>query len=354
MDRRTAIWVVLVLVVAATGPALAADPDPDGPDGNWPAGDDCTIDTDDLQKAIQEWATGGITTSRLQGIIQFWATGERVSGCQPDGPVVEVSEVVDGDTLEIQYENGTSDTVRLVGIDTPEVYVETDPQEFEGIPDTRAGHDWLRGWGENASAYTERVVGNASVRLSFDNQSDRRGTYGRLLAYVHVNDSFVLNAALVERGYARVYTAENFEQESQYLAAEATAQQQDTGLWAFETPGDSSGTDAEGLVVASIHEDAAGNDNNNPNDEYIVFENSGDTALELSGWQVADTAGHTYTFPSGFTLEPGDTVKLYTGSGTDTGSKLYWGSESAIWNNGGDTIIVTTEAGEEVLRREYS
>jgi len=42
-----------------------------------------------------------------------------------------VTRVVDGDTVEIEYPNGTADTVRLIGVDPPEVHAENDPAEFE-------------------------------------------------------------------------------------------------------------------------------------------------------------------------------------------------------------------------------
>ncbi|MGA9399647.1 thermonuclease family protein [Haladaptatus sp.] len=39
-----------------------------------------------------------------------------------DSEQVTVTDVVDGDTLDIQYSNGSTDTVRLLGVDTPESY----------------------------------------------------------------------------------------------------------------------------------------------------------------------------------------------------------------------------------------
>ncbi|WP_206425027.1 lamin tail domain-containing protein [Halosimplex salinum] len=126
-----------------------------------------------------------------------------------------------------------------------------------------------------------------------------------------------------------------------------------------ETPTDggtdtATATDADALVVDEINADAEGDDRENLNDEYVVFRNAGDDALDLGGWTVEDEAAHTYTFPDGFTLDRNATVTLRTGSGTDTDTDLYWGSGSPIWNNGGDTIIVTTDEGEAVLREEYS
>jgi hypothetical protein len=62
---------------------------------------------------------------------------------------------------------------------------------------------------------------------------------------------------------------------------------------------------------------------------------------------------HTFTFPD-LTVAPGATITLYTGSGSDTDDEVYWGSGRAVWNNnGGDTIIVTTDDGETVIRHEY-
>ncbi|WP_440992330.1 lamin tail domain-containing protein [Haloarchaeobius baliensis] len=107
------------------------------------------------------------------------------------------------------------------------------------------------------------------------------------------------------------------------------------------------------LSLAAVHADAAGNDNENLNDEYLTFENTGDSELDLGGWVLADAAGHRYTFPS-VTLAPGEQVTVYTGSGTDGEGELYWGAEGAIWNNGGDTVLVTTDEGTVVVREEYA
>ncbi|WP_311174128.1 lamin tail domain-containing protein [Halobellus ordinarius] len=111
--------------------------------------------------------------------------------------------------------------------------------------------------------------------------------------------------------------------------------------------------DPAALAVADVNADAAGDDRENLNDEYVVFENTGDDPLELSGWTVEDEVGQTYTFPDGTTLDPGATVTLHTGSGTDTDTDLYWGSGSPIWNNDGDTVIVRTPDGTVVVEETY-
>ncbi|MGM0718804.1 MAG: lamin tail domain-containing protein, partial [Halobacteriota archaeon] len=110
---------------------------------------------------------------------------------------------------------------------------------------------------------------------------------------------------------------------------------------------------AAALEVATINADAEGDDGENLNDEYVVFENTGDEAIDLSGWTVKDEAAHSYEFPQGFTLDAGATVTLRTGSGTDTDTELYWGSGSPIWNNAGDTVILSNADGEHVLEVSY-
>lgn len=97
-----------------------------------------------------------------------------------------VTEVVDGDTIDMRYPNGTNDTVRLLWIDTPEVHMENDPDEFEGVPETSAGASCLREGGHEACEFVKQTLQRQEVRLEFDRLSDRRGSYGRLLAYVYI------------------------------------------------------------------------------------------------------------------------------------------------------------------------
>lgn len=145
---------------------------------------------------------------------------------------VTVTRVIDGDTLEIRHPNGTTDTVRLLGVDTPEVHVDVNPREFEGVPATDAGRCWLRGWGTNASEFAKTELEGEQVTLTFDANEGKRGYYGRLLAYV-TYDGQSFNAVLVKRGYARVYVAGDAAQEPTYLEFEEAAQQDNRGVWGY-------------------------------------------------------------------------------------------------------------------------
>jgi micrococcal nuclease len=267
---------------------------------------------------------------------------------------VTVTRVVDGDTVEIEYANGSADTVRLVGVDTPEVHAENSPGEFEGVPDSSAGRDCLRRWGEAASERMKNRLTGEEVGLAFDENLDRRGYYGRLLAYV-VHDGTSVNYGLVADGYGRVYDS-SFARQSAYRDAEATAMADGTGLWECATDAPSAGTvtataNDAGLAV-SVHADAEGNDNENLNDEYVTLTNRGESGLDLDGWTVTDEANHRYEFGA-VTLAPGESVRLHTGSGEDTATDVYWGRSGAVWNNGGDTVTVRAANGTVVAERSY-
>jgi len=287
-------------------------------------------------------------------------TGPTVPGTAaslPDDTTqVSVTAVVDGDTVRIEYRNGTRDTVRLVGVDTPEVHTENDPTEFEGVPDTAAGGDCLRNAGTNASNFAKDRLLGRTVGIATDTNLDRRGYYDRLLAYVVVDDR-LFNYQLVTTGRARVYDSD-FSRQGSFTSAETGARESQRGLWRCADPDEADWTtptataSPSGLALVEIHEDAAGNDNENLNDEYLVFANRGDAAVSLSDWTVTDAAGKQYTFRN-YTLAPGERVTLYTGSGTDTATARYWGASGAVWNNGGDTVTVRTDGGNVALQRAY-
>lgn len=104
------------------------------------------------------------------------------------------------------------------------------------------------------------------------------------------------------------------------------------------------------LQITSIHADAAGNDNDNLNDEYVVCKVL--VAGSLVGYFVEDDANHTYYFPDRV-FQAGQTFTLRTGSGADDQTHLYWGSGSAIWNNDGDTVKVLDPEGHVVVSKGY-
>ncbi len=148
--------------------------------------------------------------------------GSGGGSAEPSGPItVRVTHVVDGDTIDVELPGGNEDTVRYIGIDTPETVK----------PDTP-----VQCGGPEAHDANERLVGGRIVKLRFD--AERRDVYGRLLAYVYLPGAgpagrpLFVNAELVRRGLARTLTIppnDSFASLFARLAARAGAAGR--GLW---------------------------------------------------------------------------------------------------------------------------
>lgn len=116
----------------------------------------------------------------------------------PGAPLVEeaiVTNVVDGDTIDVRFADGAEERIRLYAVDTPETHGGTEP------------------FGPEASGFVEREVDGMTVWI--ETGVVLRDRYDRLLAYVWLErpgsraDAEVrekmLNAKLLEEGYAEVY-----------------------------------------------------------------------------------------------------------------------------------------------------
>ncbi len=123
--------------------------------------------------------------------------------------------VDDGDTIKVA-QNGQTETVRLIGMDTPEV---KDPRKP------------VQCYGEQASSKTKSLVSGKSVRLVADTIGDDRDKYHRLLRYVYLPDGTFLNELLVKQGYAFAYVVFPFDKIDQFKQDEAQAHAAGIGLW---------------------------------------------------------------------------------------------------------------------------
>jgi len=136
---------------------------------------------------------------------------------QADTQQVTVTDVVDGDTIDVSTQVEGTNRVRLIGVDTPEVFGGEEP------------------CGSEASDFTTEQLEGQDVTLQFD--EDRIDPYDRALAYVWVPDldGELFNETLVRRGLARVSTFEpNVKYEDRFLAAESEAKAEGIGVWATD------------------------------------------------------------------------------------------------------------------------
>lgn len=121
-----------------------------------------------------------------------------------------VARVIDGDTIELQ--NG--ETVRYIGVDTPETVHPDKPSEC---------------FGAAASRKNRELVEGKQVRLERDvSNSDK---YGRLLRYVYVGDTFV-NKYLVAHGFAHAVSyPPDVKYQDVFRKAQRTARRNERGAW---------------------------------------------------------------------------------------------------------------------------
>src|SRR3954471_14859307 len=120
------------------------------------------------------------------------AVASRITDHEPaaDHAGAVVTRVVDGDTIHVAI-GGHDETVRLIGINTPETVDPRSPVEC---------------FGEEAHKRTEQLLPKGTpVRLVRDVEA--RDRYRRLLAYVYrVKDGLFVNLALARDGYADLLT----------------------------------------------------------------------------------------------------------------------------------------------------
>lgn len=142
-------------------------------------------------------------------------TGGESTPLQPtegyDG-VGTVTSVTDGDTLRLEVD-GRELRVRLLGIDTPEVYPE------------------IECFGPEAEAALAALA-PPGAELSFAYDRDPRDRFDRDLMYLFTADGTLINLELVAQGYARAVL---FEPNDRYWSdlrdAEREAQDARLGLW---------------------------------------------------------------------------------------------------------------------------
>jgi len=139
-----------------------------------------------------------------------WYTGGRTAAPIP----ATVIRVVDGDTVIARFDNGAAETVRLLGVDTPEV---VDPRKP------------VQCFGHAASDFTKAHLTGKRVSLELD--AEKRDKYGRLLVYV-ILGGHRYNDQLLERGYARfLVIPPNGAHARAMLHEELAAKAARLGLW---------------------------------------------------------------------------------------------------------------------------
>jgi micrococcal nuclease len=149
------------------------------------------------------------TVLTAASVAGWWFGDQRRAADAP----YRVVDVFDGDTIVVAR-GDVRDTVRILGVDTPETHHPAKPVQC---------------YGPEASAYTRRRLLGRLVRLEDD--VENRDLYGRRLAYVYVGTER-FDDELLRLGYARLLVIEpNLAHARAMLDAELQAKQHRRGLW---------------------------------------------------------------------------------------------------------------------------
>lgn len=133
---------------------------------------------------------------------------------------LRVVKVVDGDTIKVDL-HGTTETVRIIGFDTPET-------KKPGTP--------VQPFGPEATANMERLVAGKRVYLEYDPTQGDRDYYGRILAHVWTasptGPGELVGANQLAKGLAKEYTYKKpYKYQGLYRSVETTAKTQHLGIW---------------------------------------------------------------------------------------------------------------------------
>ena len=150
---------------------------------------------------------------------------------------VTLDSCIDGDTARFVIKNEVR-TVRFLSIDAPEI-----------------AHDDVleEPFGEEASVFTCNMLTNAStIKLEYDSKSDKEDKYGRVLAWIFVDDE-LLQEKLVSEGLVEVkYVYKDYKYSSHLKDVELEAKNKGVGLWATSYVFDKTGNDDYEFYVIII------------------------------------------------------------------------------------------------------
>ena len=151
----------------------------------------------------------------VQAVLVLLTALVVAGGCSsPSRTPPTVVAVVDGDTIVVGF-GSHDETVRLLGLDTPESVDPSRPRQCFGVEATERLRDLL--------------PAGTRVRLEIDVEA--RDRYGRLLAYVFVGDQMA-NETLLAEGYGALSIYEpNSTYRRRLTSAEQTARTRLAGLW---------------------------------------------------------------------------------------------------------------------------
>jgi endonuclease YncB( thermonuclease family) len=240
----------------------------------------------------------------------------------------KVVSVNDGDTIHVRL-GGHVETVRLSSIQAMEQSV------YSPYPSKRRGQCHAL----EATARLERIIraGHGRVRLSAQDPRSHAGYRLRRSVAVRIGGRWRdVGLMLVREGHALWMSGTTEDRWNRaYNEAEQRARQDGAGLWNPVHCGRGPAQDVP--LRLWVSSDPVGKDTGDVNGEFVKIQNQGSAAVPLGRWWVRDSMLRRFTFPAETVLEPGHTVTVHVGRGSDSAETFHWGlGDPAFENSNGD------------------
>lgn len=156
-------------------------------------------------------------SAAVQQLKPLIKSSEPDTVAEPEVIYYQVVKVVDGDTITVRM-GAKNETIRLIGINTPET---VDPRKT------------VECFGVEASNKAKELLSGQRVSVELDDSQGERDKYGRLLAYIRRDNGLFVNKFMIEEGYAYEYTyAIPYQYQVAFKQAQADAEKNQKGLWA--------------------------------------------------------------------------------------------------------------------------
>ena len=127
---------------------------------------------------------------------------------------IRIMKVYDGDTVAVNID-GQHESVRLIGIDSPE---------------TKGPYTEQECYGNESKEYLKKLLLGQMVELKSDKLSSDRDKYKRLLRYIYLDEENI-NLKIIQDGQARLQYGFPHSLQNEFKTARDLAKQNKLGLW---------------------------------------------------------------------------------------------------------------------------
>jgi micrococcal nuclease len=153
----------------------------------------------------------------LLGLIGLFAEGMLQSTLAGGSSLPETGRVIavyDGDTIKVRFKDKQEHTVRLIGVNAPEMGSGREETKFRA---------------EMSKRFVFYYLYDKKIRLSYGRELVDQ--YGRILAFIWTEEQGLFNEFIIDEGYASALLTFPFPYSEEFKEAEKNARTHEKGTW---------------------------------------------------------------------------------------------------------------------------